>query len=145
VRLAAVAGLSACAASGEVGRASIAGQAPDATVEIRQVQVAYIGSGATGTGTLHYRGRAYPFTIDGLGVGGLGASTIEATGDVYNLANVSRFAGAYAQARYGFAVGRSSSGEMWLQNDAGVIMRLNARREGLMLSVGGDAMLISLR
>jgi hypothetical protein len=138
--LAALTGLSACDGSGAVGPASVAGQVPDATVEMREVQVAYIGSGGGGTGTLHYKGRSYPFTIAGLGVGGIGASRIEATGEVYNLSNLSRFPGAYGQARYGFALGRASGGELWLQNDAGVIMRLNARREGLMLSLGGDAM-----
>ncbi len=55
------------------------------------------------------------------------------------------FPGTYGQARYGFALGTTSGGEMWLQNEAGVIMRLRARREGLMLSPGGDAMEISMR
>ena len=103
------------------------------------------GRGGGGTGTLRYRGRSYPFSIAGLGVGGVGASSVEATGQVYNMPDISRFPGAYAQARYGFALGQASSGELWLQNDAGVIMRLNARREGLMLSLGGDAMMISMR
>ena len=78
-------------------------------------------------------------------MGGIGASTIEATGEVYNLPDVVRFPGAYAQARYGFALGTMSGGDMWLQNEAGVIMRLKARREGLMLSLGGDAMMVSMR
>lgn len=139
------AALGACAGSTKVGPAAVAGKVPDATVEMRQVQVAYIGSGSTGEGTLFYRGRAYPFSISGLGVGGIGASTIEASGDVFNLASAAQFGGTYGQARYGFAVGQASRGEMWLQNEAGVIMRLNAKREGLMLSLGGDAMVISLR
>jgi hypothetical protein len=128
-----------------LGPEAVAGQTPDGTVEMRQVQVAYIGSGGGGSGVLRHRGRAYPFTVAGLGVGGIGASTIEASGEVYNLPDASRFAGAYGQARYGFAAGRSSAGELWLQNEAGVIMRLNARREGLVLSLGGGAMVISMR
>jgi hypothetical protein len=92
--LTALACLGACAGADRIGPASIAGQAPDATVEMREAQVAYIGSGGGGTGTLHHRGRSYPFTIGGLGVGGLGASRIEASGEVYNLPDVSRFAGA---------------------------------------------------
>jgi hypothetical protein len=145
VGLLALAGLAACAGPDRIGPASVAGQTPDATVEMQEVQVAYLGSGGGGSGVLHYRGRSYPFTIAGLGVGGLGASTIEATGEVFNLPDLSRFPGAYAQARYGFALGGSSGGELWLQNEAGVIMRLHARREGLMLSLGGDAMVISMR
>jgi hypothetical protein len=31
-----------------------------------------------------------------------------------------------------------------LQNEHGVVMRLNAKRKGLMLSLGGDAVVISM-
>lgn len=143
--LAGLAVLAACDSSRGVGPAAVAGLTPDGTVEMQEVQVAYIGSGGGGTGTLRHRGRSYPFTIGGLGVGGIGASRMEATGEVFNLPDVSRFPGAYARARYGFAVGQTSRGELWLQNDQGVIMQLNARREGLMLSLGGDAMVIAMR
>ena len=120
------------------------GTLPDGTVDMSQVQAAYIGSASGGNGTLFYKGRAYPFTIGGLGVGGVGASTIEAKGDVYNLPNVNLFAGAYAQGRYGFVVGSTSGGDLWLQNESGVVMHLRAKREGLMLSLGGDAMVVSM-
>jgi hypothetical protein len=49
-------------------------------VEMSQVQAAYIGSGNAGNGTLKYRGRTYPFTVGGLGVGGIGISKIEGRG-----------------------------------------------------------------
>jgi hypothetical protein len=41
--------------------------------------------------------------------------------------------------------GTASAGEMWLNNPEGVIIHLNAKREGLMLSLGGDAMVITLK
>ena len=137
--------LAGCAGSVKVGPDAVAGLTPDGTVDMRQVQVAYIGSGGGGNGTLLYRGRAYPFTVGGLGIGGIGASTMEATGEVYKLNDIARFAGAYGQARYGFAFGTKSAGDLWLQNEAGVIMHLHAKREGLMLSLGGDAVVISLQ
>lgn len=139
-------GLAACGSSSSVklGPDAIAGLTPDATIEMHQVQVAYIGSAGGGSGTLYYRGRAYPFTIAGLGVGGLGASTIDAEGEVFKMANISQFAGAYAQGRYGFAIGTASGGDLWMQNEAGVILRLKAKRTGLMLSLGGDAVVISM-
>jgi hypothetical protein len=136
--------LSGCTSNVQVGPAAVAGQQPDATVEMRMVQAAYIGSANAGSGVLDYRGRRYPFNVGGAGIGGIGASEIEATGSVYNLRDVAQFAGAYGEARYGFALGQRSAGELWLQNEAGVIMRLNARREGLMLSLGGDAVVISM-
>ncbi len=141
-----VGGLAACGqtSSVKIGPEAIAGLTPDGTVEMHQVQVAYIGSAGGGSGTLYHRGRAYPFTIAGLGVGGLGASTIDAEGEVFKMSNLSQFAGAYAQGRYGFAIGNTSGGDLWMQNEAGVILHLKAKRTGLMLSLGGDAVVISM-
>ena len=45
----------------------------------------------------------------------------------------------------GFALGTTSAGDLWLQNEHGVILRLKAKREGLMLSLGGDAVVISMK
>jgi hypothetical protein len=74
-----------------------------------------------------------------------GTVTIDATGEVYHLNNVSQFAGNYAQGRVGFAVGDASEGDLWLQNDAVVVMRLKAQRSGLMLSLGADVMVVSMK
>jgi hypothetical protein len=133
-----------CQSDVRVGPDAIAGKTPDATVRMDEVQAAYIGSGSSGSGSLYYRGRSHPFSITGAGIGGIGASTIDAHGEVYNLRNLAQFAGTYGEARYGFAFGTASGGDLWLQNEAGVIMHLKARREGLMLSLGGDAMVISM-
>ena len=136
--------LTGCA-GGKVGPEAVAGQTPSGTIQINAVQAAFIGSGSGGSGTLFFRGRAYPFSIGGAGIGGIGASSIEGYGDVYNLNNIDQFPGAYAQARYGFALATKSGGDLWLQNEADVIMHIKAKREGLMLSLGGDAMLVGLK
>ena len=112
---------------------------------MQQVQAAFIGSGNTGDGTLRFRGRSYAFTVSGLGIGGIGVSTIDATGEVYDLKTVEDFEGAYAQGRYGFAIGEESAGDLWLKNDKGVVMHLKAKRTGLMLSLGGDAVVVTLK
>ncbi len=134
-----------CSGSVKVGPEAVAGLTPDGTVDMQEVQVAYLASGGGGSGTLFYRGGAYPFTIGGLGVGGIGASTISAAGEVYKLNTLAQFPGAYVQGRYGFALGNLSGGDLWLQNDAGVILHLKAKREGLMLSLGGDAIAIAMK
>lgn len=138
-------GLTGCGGSVRLGPEAVAGLTPDATISMRQVQVAFLASGGGGTGTIHYRGENHNFTIAGLGVGGIGASTLDAEGEVYRLPNLAAFPGAYAQGRFGFALGTASGGELWLQNQAGVILRLRAARTGLMLSLGGDAVVISMR
>jgi hypothetical protein len=137
--------LSGCTGSVKVGPQAVAGLAPDGTIDMQEVQVAYLASGGGGNGTLFYRGGVYPFTIGGLGVGGIGASTISASGEVYKLNSLAQFPGAYIQGRYGFAFGDRSGGDLWLQNDAGVILHLKAKREGLMLSLGGDAIAITMK
>ena len=143
--LAAPLALTGCTTSVELGPDAVAGLTPSGTVNMDQVQVAYIGSAGGGSGTLYYQGAAYPFSIGGLGVGGIGASTISAEGEVYKLSNLGNFPGTYGQARYGFAIGHMSGGDLWMQNERGVIMHLKAKRTGLMLSLGGDAVVISMQ
>ena len=112
------------------------------TLTIEQVQIAFIGSGNLGGGTLKFDGKSYSFSVGGLGIGGFGISKMVATGNVYNLTDLKYFAGTYAQGRYGMAVGEASTGKLWLKNNHGVVIELKADREGLALSLGGDAVYI---
>jgi hypothetical protein len=115
------------------------------TVEIEQVQVAFIGSGNVGGGTLFYEGRSYRFSIGGLGIGGFGISKLEATGTVYNMKRLNQFPGAYGQARSGYALGNDGTGKLWLENTNGVLLELHAKRTGVALSMGADAVYIDFR
>jgi hypothetical protein len=137
------AALAACS-SGGMPSEEYEGMMPDGMVEMEQYQAAYIGSGSAGHGTLTFKGKTYPFDVGGLGIGGIGISKIEAAGYVYKLRDVSQFAGAYGQVRYGYAAGDKSGGDLLLQNPAGVILRVRAKRQGLMLSLGADAMVITM-
>ena len=143
--LAALLPFAGCSSSQNMGQQSVDGKQPDGTVEMEQVQAAFIGSGGGGSGRLNYRGQTYPFAVGGLGIGGFGASTINAEGEVYGMNRLSDFPGPYAQGRYGIVVGNASAGDLWLKNDKGVVMHLKAKRTGLMLSLGGDAVLISMK
>jgi hypothetical protein len=145
VAVAALLPLAGCSSSQNVNQQSYNGRPADGTVDMNQVQAAFIGSGGGGSGTLYYRGQSYPFAVGGLGIGGIGASTINAQGEVYGLNSVADFPGAYAQGRYGFVFGDTSAGDLWLKNDKGVVMHLKAKRTGLMLSLGGDAVVISMQ
>jgi len=136
--------LAGCAGNIALGPDAVKGKVPDGTVDMQEVQAAYIGSGSAGTGVLVFRGTNYPFNVGGLGVGGIGLSTIDATGEVYNLRELTQFPGTYGQARYGFAIGAASAGDLWMQNEQGVILHLKAKRTGLILSLGGDAVVISM-
>jgi len=139
--------LAACQApSGKPGRDAIAGLSPDGTVDMEQVQTTYTVSTVSGSGSgmLHYHGVAYPIRIGGLGIGGVGTSTISAGGEVYKLNNLADFNGFYTEGRFGFALGDRNGGDLWMQNEAGVILHLKPKRTGLLLSVRGDTILVSL-
>ncbi|WP_129156658.1 hypothetical protein [Bosea sp. Tri-44] len=128
----------ATAQSGNLGPAT-------GSVSIRQLQVAFIGSGAVGGGELKFGRKTYAITVGGLGIGGVGASTLRATGTVYGLRDVADFAGAYVQLREGWAIGDEGRGRLWLRNAKGVTMRLNTQRRGLQLSLGADGVLIGFK
>jgi hypothetical protein len=98
-----------------------------------------------GGGKLNYGGRSYPIAVGGLGVGGIGASRLTATGAVYGLTRKEDFAGAYVQIRQGWALGNQGKGELWLTNSNGVTMKLSTRRTGLQLSLGADGVIISFK
>ena len=135
-------GLLACAGAGLAAPLRAETFVPSGKVRIEQVQIAFIGSGNLGGGTLTAGGKSYEFTVGGLGVGGFGLSRMVATGTVYNLTRIADFSGAYVQGRYGLALGDLSTGELVLGNTKGVVLRLNAERKGLALSLGGDAVYI---
>lgn len=118
---------------------------PSGSVTIRQIQVAFLGSGALGGGALTFRGKSYPITVGGLGVGGVGASKLTARGSVYGLNRVQDFAGAYVQVRTGWALADRGRGTLWLSNANGVSMKLKTKREGLQLGLGADGVVIGFK
>jgi hypothetical protein len=117
---------------------------PTGRVNIEQVQIAFMGSGALGGGTLQFRGKTYKFKMGGLGVGGIGASRLSASGDVYGLTNLADFEGPYGEIRTGWAIGDMGKGRFWLRNPKGVYLKLQGTREGLQLSGGAEAVVIKL-
>jgi hypothetical protein len=120
-------------------------QSPAGRISIHQISIAFIASASKGGGSLSYHGRVYPFSIGGLGVGGFGASRLDAVGAVYNLQQLSDFNGVYLQIRSGWAAGEAGRGLLWLRNPNGVILSLKAQRRGLALTLGADGMLVRLK
>jgi hypothetical protein len=131
-------GMETAAPASEGAAPTLRGKAPSGYVDMEEVSIAYLGQAGGGKGTLTFQGQTYPFDIAGLGGGGIGISKLDASGEVYNLTDVAQFDGAYGEARYGAVIGDASTGELWLENNAGVVMHLKAKREGLMLSLGAD-------
>lgn len=130
----------------EVQTAAQPAAQPDARVEMTNWQIGYIGQVGWGSGVLTYRGRRLPFRVRSAGVGGMGAARVTATGDVFDMRDVTLFPGTYVQARSGMVVpGAQMGGFVWLQNANGVRIRLRPRRTGLALQLGADGVLIEMR
>src|SRR5258708_38453594 len=102
-----------------------ADKVPDATFDLSGGSVA-VGVGYTwAKGTLHYNGKDFPFSVQGLTVLDVGAQKISATGEVYALANVNDFAGNFNGVAAGAALvyGGSSGG---MENHKGVVIRIHS-------------------
>ena len=74
-----------------------------------------------------------------MGVGGIGVSEVDAEGEVYDLSDLAAFPGAYAAGQYGAVAGDGQRRRHLAQERARGHLHLKAKREGLMLSVGADA------
>jgi hypothetical protein len=119
-------------------------QDPSGTVMIDEYQLAYIFNGNMGGGKLYFQGNVYDFKIGGVGIGGIGASHILATGEVYNLSDVSQFPGPYVQGSMGITITDMGQGHLYLQNKNGVVLRLKTSQQGLGLTTGADGIVIRM-
>ncbi len=103
---------------------------PDATIKLHGGSVA-VGIGYSwGGGTLTYKGKTYEVEVKGLSVGDVGASQVEAAGNVYHLAKLSDFDGNYTAAAAGATVAGGASASI-MKNQNGVEIRLVSTTQGL--------------
>jgi hypothetical protein len=117
---------------------------PSATATFTSTNIA-VGVGYSwGHGVLTYRGTNYPFTVKGLNALGIGASTMNGTAEIFNLRNLSDFAGVYGAAGAVATVGTLGASGGALRNTKGVEMRLNTQSEGLELSLAISGVNITL-
>ncbi len=96
-----------------------------------------------GDGTLKFQGKEVKFKVKGLDVAAVGISRVTATGDVYNLKDVSDLAGTYTQASAGIALAGGVKG-MLAQNQKGVVIDLRAVQQGVQLNLGVGGFTIEL-
>jgi hypothetical protein len=139
----AVAGL--CLVSLVAGMSAISAQeATTGKVTLESKSVA-IGIGVSwGDGVLEYKGKKYPFTVEGLSVVDLGVSKVSARGDVKNLKKVEDFAGNYTAAGAGATVGGGAAVAA-LKNQNGVEMALTATTQGVKFALAGAGVTIKLK
>jgi hypothetical protein len=141
VAIAAMIGLGGCSAMNVPTEQSIQGLTPSGTVTLTETFVAGVGGGS---GALSFNGQNYPFQLIGSVMGPGGADRITASGEVYKLSNVNDFAGRYTQGSGSAGLSQSGQGQLWLQNNAGVIMHLYSTSSGVLLSIGKEEIIIRL-
>jgi hypothetical protein len=139
--LAIVLALAGCSGMSAPTEQSIEGLTPSGSITLNETFAAGYGGGS---GTLSFNGGSYPFKLVGAVVGPGGAEKVTASGEVYKLSNLADFGGRYTQ--YSGKAGLSSggAGQLWLQNNAGVIMHLYSQTQGVLLSLGKEEIVIRL-
>ncbi len=117
---------------------------PIGTVTIESKSIAAGVGISWGDGTLKFKDKTYTFTVRGLDAGAVGIAKISATGDVYNMNNVSDFAGDYAAAQAGGAIVKGPVG-LLMRNTKGVVINLKAVQTGVNLTLGAKGMSIVMK
>jgi len=120
------------------------GKTPSGSIVIDETQIMWIVGGDIGGGTLHFQGKSYKFKTDGLKLGGFGVNKVKLTGDVYDLKNVSDFAGVYGVAEAGVTLGNASKGDFVMKNDKGVTLHLKAGAQGIALDLGVEGLKVTM-
>jgi len=117
---------------------------PDATMRLQSKSVAAGVGFSWGDGTLRYKGHTYKLKVDGLTVGSVGASKIEAKGDVYHLAKLSDFDGNYAAVTGEATVGGGAGG-LIMKNQNGVEIRMTSTTQGANLTAGVSGVSLAVK
>ena len=134
-------GAAGCTSMEKPGQQSIAGMSPVGTIDMTEI----IAGGATaGQGTLNFQGQSYAFKLGGGVTGGGGASRSQGRGEVYNLRQISDFAGLYTQNAGGFGLNTSTASDLWLRNTKGVVLHLTGTQSGMTLSLGREEVLVEM-
>jgi hypothetical protein len=102
---------------------------PFGTLPITTTSVA-VGIGVNrGTGVLATYGQRYPFAVQGLEVGGVSVSKVQAVGQVYHPRKMEDFVGTYVAVGADAAVG-GGAGSLTMRNQHGVVINLQSVQQG---------------
>lgn len=112
------------------------------TIESRSIAA---GIGVTwGDGKLNFKGKDYPFSIEGLSLVDWGISKASATGEVYNLSDPSKFGGNFVAAEAGLTLAGGMGG-MVLRNQNDVVLHVRSVSRGARLQLGTSGLIIKMK
>jgi hypothetical protein len=114
------------------------------TVRVTVVKAGFVMGAGGGRGTLAFRHRLYPFTVQGLSVGPTaGASINKLVGRADYINELGDFAGTYSAVGAGGALAGGAGG-IQLRNDKGVVITLQGAKGGLEVSANVTKVVITL-
>jgi len=114
------------------------------TVRVTVAKAGFIVGAGGGRGTLTFRHRNYPFTVQGLSLGlTAGASINKLVGRADYINELSDFAGSYSVVGAGGALIGGVGGAQ-LKNDKGVVITLQGPKGGLEVSANVTKVVITL-
>jgi hypothetical protein len=140
----AVIGVIAVVSLALVSSAVSADDKPDGKISLTTDSIALVVGYSWGSGVLTYKGKKYPFSIDGVSVGALGASKGSASGDVFHLNKLEDFNGTYTATTAGATAGGGGAASV-ARNEHGVEVRLVGTSRGLKLRLSVDGVKIALK
>ena len=120
---------------------------PDATLRLSGGSLAAGIGFSWGKGTLTYKGKDYPVSVNGLSLGKVGINSASAYGEVYNLKKLQDFNGHYHAGGAGrrgvtLASGQSATA---MTNQAGVTVLLSSTQRGVDVNLGGAGVDMKLK
>lgn len=118
-------------------------QQPDATLKMHTTSIA-AGIGIRwGEGIVAFQGKEYPCRVNGLSVGEVGISSVDAIGNVYNLTTIEDFSGDYTAISAGVAL--AGGGDVaTMRNQNGVVIDLTGTSLGAKIMLAVQGMTIAL-
>ena len=117
---------------------------PSGKVTMQSTSIA-AGIGVTwGDGKLTFKGKDYPFSIEGLTLVDWGISKAQAEGDVYNLTDPAKLGGTYLAAEAGLTLAGGMGGKV-LRNQDNVVLHLRSVSQGARLQLGTSGLIIKMK
>lgn len=138
----------ACAGAAAAIAASIGFATPShsfiGTVRVTVAKAGFVLGAGGGQGTLTFRHRNYPFTVQGLSLGlTAGASINKLVGRASSINELSDFSGTYSVVGAGAAL-VGGAGGVRLKNDKGVVITLVGTKVGFELAANISKVVITL-
>jgi hypothetical protein len=117
---------------------------PSATIELSGGAVAAGIGFQWGHGDVVYEGKKHSFSVSGLSIVDVGASSYSASGLVYNLHDINDLNGNFTQVSAGMAIAGGGSAD-YLRNEKGVVIKLLESQKGLRFNLSASGMKVQLQ